>query len=1222
MPVVAQAAAWVVAAVKGAVVATGAKIGFSAATSVAIAKTAASIALSAALSAAAVPASYERGTQLSFKADPQAGIPQVLGRTATGGNIVFKYPSGPNWKHDNHMVVLSGGPIQGIDQFKMNGQVITWNNATGKPTNNSTYKDRVWLKVALGGLNQAALTQPTQPATDSPLPQWTSAHRLRGLAHCWLDTEWDQDIWTSQITPIWVVKGRLCYDPRRDDTFPGGSGPHRLNDPTTREWSENAGVLAYNWALGWWADTTRVAGVGMPQARIDSAAFVEMMNVNDANGWKAGGVVTTTDSKWTVLKAICQAGGAEVFPSGALLSVRVYAPKVSLATITVNDLAGDGDIPSTKPQSERKNAITPRYRSESHNWEIVDAAEVSVPAYIAEDKRKRAAGVDFPLVQDARQAAQLATYMIVNGREFGPMALPLKPGWLGFKGGDCLTVHFPERGLNNQQCVVTGRGRDHQTGVVTLTFESETPAKHPFALGQTATPPPTPGLTTPDFAQVPAPLAGQWVAEGTSLAGPTASVPCITVTGSATDNVFATEVIIDYRKVGDTDWTMWPSSPATQTKITIAGLGGSLDYEVGVRYKTVQGVTSQARLVLGPVTTPAGSGVASSIVNQGDLATRDDVVFGTPTIRETEGGTNASLSNFKTLLGIAAGFANQGAWATLLTNPDVVFSIAPNLVYDGGLRLGGDRWTKAFVHTGGNGEGPMMFSGSGGDQFNLSDFFDVYASTPYTLQLDMYAGGVTAGVFAADLIWYDAANNVIGYSAPATATNGQVWASKSVTGTSPSTATRARVQVYLVGATNTNAAFRRVKVANASLATIFSDEATFGARYGTGQIIDLLKPQELGANITEIRVAAAIAGQGTGATTNVGALAVLNSLALGSSYLTGFGAVAGQGEIFFGSTYLTESNGGSTATLSAFKTILGVASAISNQTAWATYTGAIGSFASRSGIDLSEVGDRWAGYVTYTGGATVNSLKPGEAGANVTESRVAAAIAGQGTGATTNVGALAVFNQIALNSTYLKMADGTTMVTESIVVTSIGVAAGFINQAALATQNAIAVGQVYDPAQPSIPLRAVAMASFRTNLEDVTASYGSGYAYGDTTAEYAIDGSSSKFVNNGDTATVDPSFRIRTGKVPFELIGSATVEHTLTLWYRRNSGAWQFLTQSIEPLGGSGTVPVFWNGYIDIAAGDSITFAITPRQYDGNWYSGSNPRRLLNCVLTAKAINI
>lgn len=51
-----------------------------------------------------------------------------------------------------------------------------------------------------------------------------------------------------------VVKGKLCYDPRKDDTVSGGAGAHRWDTPSTWEWSDNAVVCWYNFERGVFAN--------------------------------------------------------------------------------------------------------------------------------------------------------------------------------------------------------------------------------------------------------------------------------------------------------------------------------------------------------------------------------------------------------------------------------------------------------------------------------------------------------------------------------------------------------------------------------------------------------------------------------------------------------------------------------------------------------------------------------------------------------------------------------------------------------------------------------------------------------------------------------------------------------------------------------------------------------------------------------------------------------
>ncbi len=124
---------------------------------------------------------------------------------------------------------------------------------------------------------------------------------------------------------------------------------------------------------------------------------------------------------------------------------------------------------------------------------------------------------------------------------------------------------------------------------------------------------------------------------------------------------------------------------------------------------------------------------------------------------------------------------------------------------------------------------------------------------------------------------------------------------------------------------------------------------------------------------TSLGIASGFSGQGS--------LASLNSLANGSSYLTGFGALSSLASLAFGGSYLLEQAGGSAATLSNFKTALGISSGFSGQ----------GAMASLSNIFFG------GSYLLESSGgaaAQLNSFK--------TSLGIASGIAGQGAGATAN----------------------------------------------------------------------------------------------------------------------------------------------------------------------------------------------------------------------------
>jgi hypothetical protein len=553
------------------------------------------------------------GNQTDFKADPQAGVPYAMGRTAYAGNVVARDTYGSNNEIQGIVTVLSGGgPIDSIESFSVDNAATTFGtggNAVGE------FHDFMWLHSQLGACPEAsALT-----ASQGTLPGWGSTSKLSGLAAFLWELKFDKKgkhYAGGLPSPLTVLKGVKVYDPRLDSTYPGGSGSCRALVESTYVWSENPWLHALTFALGRFQNGKRVIGCGMPVASIDVGAFVEAANVADANGWTTGGVVFSTDDKWGVLKALAQAGGGEVMQLSARLSCLVNTPRVSLATITRDDIVGRASVTGTQARRDRINGVTPRIRSEGHGWEVVPLDIVRGDTYLDEDGAERTREIDYQLVQDGDQAAKLAAYDIANAREFGPITLPLKPVWMGYKPGDCLTVNDPELGLTSQPCINLTRDLELASGVCTLTLRSETTAKHAWALGQTATAPPTPGLSAPDFT-VAAPVEDSWTLEAIALAGTSGeSVPVLRVTG-AVDNPNAEAVQFEYRLDGDTDWHFAGLGGPDAAAFDIGSIIPGADYEVAVSYE-VRGVKGD-RLILGPVTATALSVVGADGISSAQV---------------------------------------------------------------------------------------------------------------------------------------------------------------------------------------------------------------------------------------------------------------------------------------------------------------------------------------------------------------------------------------------------------------------------------------------------------------------------------------------------------------------------------------------------------------------------------------------------------------------------
>ena len=532
------------------------------------------------------------GSATTFATNPQSGLPYAIGRTRMSGLLVYArtYDGFKQQSKDDILAFVAmlsiAGPIHSIEQFTADNEVVTFETGTSVGDANGRFYRYMAQRLSLGATSG--------PALDCSFggkffPDWTANHKLSGIAHAqWaLRFDTDGDLYGAGAPePAWVGKWVKVYDPRKDSTYPGGSGSHRALNEATYEWSDNPGLHALTWALGRWQNGKRVCGIGAPVSTIRVADFVECANVCDANGWKVGGVEWTTDSKWDTLKRILQAGGAIPTQTGAMIGCLTSTPRTAVATIESRHLLDGLSIAATKSRRDRFNSVIPRYVDEDSDWAVISGTAITVADYVTADGGLRTKEVDFPLVQvfsgdTADQPGQLAAYAVVNSREAGPFTWTTGPEWIGLKTGDVVYLNVPEEGLVNQPVLITRRSPDPSTGKVSFSAETETYSKHAYALGQSTTPPAPFRLEAPDL-KPPAPLEANWSVSGV-ISGE--GFPALLVEG-ASEMPSADAIVIDYRKSVDEAWTGSAILSAVEpVSHVIAPLESETAYDVRIGYR-------------------------------------------------------------------------------------------------------------------------------------------------------------------------------------------------------------------------------------------------------------------------------------------------------------------------------------------------------------------------------------------------------------------------------------------------------------------------------------------------------------------------------------------------------------------------------------------------------------------------------------------------------------
>ena len=577
------------------------------------------LAISAALSVFS-PTVGASARTVEFVIDPDGPIPFAGGYVGVPGAMAHKDTFGPDLMYYGIPVILSGaGPITAIQSVKADDYPMAFDANGGATT--EPYRQEFFFRSVLGHQPApAALTTPNGFKNNAKLPGWTAAHKLSGKAAFLMvmaENSKGSAFPNGEVKPLVELLGLKGWDPTQDSTYPGGNGPCRLHDASTWVTLTCPILWGLKWALGLWEGPTlkgapahdsttdhQVGGIGARLSGVDVPAFVAASNIAKANNWTVSAYPNTDDDKHQVLQTFLQAGGAIYSQrAGKISCISRAAPRASLVTISAADTAGPLEIDTAASRIDRINTLRPRFWSPAHRWQMTAMdGEITAASYRAEDGgRTRSRGVDFPFVSNAKQTGQLAALQIANTRESIAGVIPLKPHLQRIRPGDAFTITEAGFVLNGLKCLCLNTDYDPATGVVRVSFVSETDAKYPFALGQNPTPP-TPQVLTPvDPRFVSPPEAGDWTVTPRPPAPGGGQLPGFDLSGIVS-NATATAIIVEYGPSADGPWKQAYQGPPTVTNIPLDGLQPGVQYWVAIQYQRNQNYS--ARHIYGPYTSP------------------------------------------------------------------------------------------------------------------------------------------------------------------------------------------------------------------------------------------------------------------------------------------------------------------------------------------------------------------------------------------------------------------------------------------------------------------------------------------------------------------------------------------------------------------------------------------------------------------------------------------
>lgn len=549
----------------------------------------------------------------------------LYGRAATAGSLVDCFNYGGKYGTDWEVLViaLADHKCDALEGFYVNDAYVGF-GADGMVAGYNNQLAVYWRP------GTEAQSVPSILTTNGP--GWTANDNGAGVCYVVVAYKADEADAKNPIWPggrpkfLWVLRGALCYDSRKDGTV-GGSGAHRRDVPATWQWTENPIVCRYSFARGMYAcdrvgqPDQLLVGRGLsaleaPPENVFARANLCDEVVDGEARYRVSGVVDATETFIDVegdFAAAC--AGTIVQPQGCV-EIDPGQARAAVMTITDRDLLVGGKVTRSWFRSisdkEWVNTVVATYVEPSQKWTSHAAPVHRDNADIAADKSPRELLLQLGFVIYVKQAGRIAEIMRRFGRLPITATIPLPPRFAQIEEGDWI-IWQSDRYLKGGAYTfrVDAWGSD-QGWRHTLTlrqisasvFSDTAPLTDGSVAVQQAAPPP-----------IGQPGPGAWAATYQQNNAQGDFAPAIVVTG-AVDDVYASQVRFEYWRsdgvtapAAVTNWTSAGIAERDTVKREITGIGASSTYYVAISY--LLGGQRGDRRILGPVAVGAFPTAAS-----------------------------------------------------------------------------------------------------------------------------------------------------------------------------------------------------------------------------------------------------------------------------------------------------------------------------------------------------------------------------------------------------------------------------------------------------------------------------------------------------------------------------------------------------------------------------------------------------------------------------------
>ncbi len=432
----------------------------------------------------------DQGQEIALKLDPTMPRQVAVGRTTTGGSLVWAFTYTDPGAADNaylvRIIALSDRPIEGVvailegkQQLEFSGDIYTI------PAPCTIHKvgevPYMWVHVIKGYDNMTSLGY----LQDWSGGRWTPKHKGVGIAYAVVKYLYNADAYPNGEPQLqFILDGARVYDDRESEALGGNQHP---GDQVNWQFSRNPATIAAQFLRGFKTHDSLILGGQIEAEDLDPEIVIAAANTCDeeeeleAGGteprYRAGMMLTSSNSIADELDQLRLAMDGQVFDRGGGIALLPGGTRTPVMVLDDNDVnwSEEKSFQPIASLSSLYNHVQGSYAPEDLDFTQESYPIRTDPAYVVQD-----GGEKIVLQQDFRAVGSSSQIQRITARILASSRFQMTIGFVGplwlleLEQGDWFTMSSTRWMFEEKTFVVQSRTITSDLKVTIVATETST----------------------------------------------------------------------------------------------------------------------------------------------------------------------------------------------------------------------------------------------------------------------------------------------------------------------------------------------------------------------------------------------------------------------------------------------------------------------------------------------------------------------------------------------------------------------------------------------------------------------------------------------------------------------------------------------------------------------------------------------------------------------------